>query len=127
MVGEELLGVCATAIEAHLGDAGIVRMHTGDPGASGNDNVLAEGDGYLHLTGVAFSASGAEVSNDDIETLGARTGGGDVQLTHYSILTGTTVHIARPLNGAPIAYNVGAAAPSFAVGSLTITAAEQVS
>lgn len=125
MVGEELLGVCATAIEAHIGDVGIVRMHTGDPGASGNDNVLAEGDGYLHLTGVAFSASNAEVSNDNIETLGARTGGVNVQLTHFSVLTGTTVHIAKPLNGAPVAYNVGAAPPSFAENSLVIGVAEQ--
>ena len=115
----------AAELETTLADTAVIHMHTGDPGTAGTANVLTPGDGYAHLTGVAMSVTGAVMSNVDQETLGTRTGGGNVTLTHFSIWNAAeTQLIAYAALTSSVAYNVSVAPPYFPAGNLTVTVSD---
>lgn len=113
--------------ETYIADGGVLRMHTGDPGAAGTSNLVTPGNGYAHLTGVAFSVNSGYIDNDAPLVLGVRTGGGNLVLTHFSLMRsdGTTLVMTGELTPtAPeteVAYNVGALPPAFAAHSLRTT------
>ncbi|MGB0131142.1 hypothetical protein [Chlorobium sp.] len=111
--------------EAFIADGGILRMHTGDPGAAGTANLLAPGNGYAHLTGVAFSVNGLYIDNDNPQVLGVRTGGGNIQLTHFSLFkaNGTSRVMHGPL-AAPATYAVNGDPPVFSAHTLRTSIAD---
>jgi len=116
--------------EAYIADGGVLRMHTGDPGVNGTSNLVTPSNGYAHLTAVAFSVNSGYIDNDAPLVLGVRTGGGNLVLTHFSLMKadGTTLVMTGALTPtAPeteIAYNVGALPPAFAAHSLRTTIAD---
>ena len=115
----------AAALEADLADGAVIHMHTGDPGTDGTANVLTPGDGYAHLTGVATTVTDNVMDNDAQLTLGTRTGGGNVTLTHFSVWNAAeTQLIAYAALTASVAYNVSAAPPYFPASSLSVTVSD---
>jgi hypothetical protein len=115
--------VMLDAIETDLADAAIVRLHTGDPGAAGTANTLAEGNGYAHLTGASFTRTGVTLASDKALVPGVRTGGGDQIITHVSVWkSGATPAFRMSAQlAAPVTYAVGGLPPGFDIGALSAT------
>lgn len=73
--------LAATAV---LSSTLYVSLHTGDPGADGDQNELTVENGYARVA-VDFTVTGRLADNDAAVVFGPKTGGAVIAVTHWAI------------------------------------------